>query len=78
MTSIERLAVAALEREGSMGMDRLVRQVAAELYREALQKGAGLVDLGLFGADLFVFEVIRELDLADGVLWKIEPAIGAR
>lgn len=77
-TPVERLAVATLRREGALPIDRLVQQVASELYCEAVRNGAWIVDLGLFGSVLFVPDVARELEAGHGILWEIETGEGAR
>jgi hypothetical protein len=72
VTSVERLAVAALKENGAQPLHRLVERVAAELYREELRHGATTLDIGLFGSNLFVPDVLGELDARNGSLWRIE------
>jgi hypothetical protein len=55
-----------------ISFDKLVKIVAADLYAEELRKGAGVLDIGLFGSRLFNNDIVRELEARDGVLWKIK------
>ena len=71
-TPIERLAIAALQCEGVLSLESLVRQVAFDLYHEELRNGAGVLDIGFYGSGLFVSEVAREIQARSGTLWKIE------
>ncbi len=71
-TPVERLAVETLKREGPTSFKRLVERIAREVYFDEVRNGAWILDIGLFGPDLFVPEVNFELKAADGVLWKIE------
>lgn len=64
--------VAKLKREGKIPFRVLVERVARDLYLDELRRGAWVVDIGLFGEALFVPEVVRELQAADGILWDIE------
>lgn len=57
---------------GPVSFEQLVNHVAAELYKEELRMGAGVLDIGLFGSRLFNGEVIQELKAADGILWEIK------
>ena len=72
VTPVERLAVATLKREGPLRTEVLVDRLAHDLYLDALRRGGGVLDIGLFGASLFVPEVVGELEAGDGTLWKIE------
>lgn len=78
LTAVERLAVSALRHEGAMPLLLLAERVAQDLYRDALRHGAWVLDIGLFGRDIFVPDVVRELEAASGVLWEIESVEGAR
>lgn len=71
-TPVERLAVEILKREGRTSLKRLVADVAREVYFDEVRRGAWVLDIGLYGPDLFVTEVISELNAANGILWKIE------
>jgi len=57
---------------GPVSLAKLVKRVAEDLYTEELRKGAGVLDIGLFGGRLFNRDVVRELNAGDGFLWKIE------
>ncbi len=77
-TPVERLAVAALGREGALAYTTLVERVADRLYREELRMGLWAADIGLWGKGLFLTEIAREIDAAAGLLWRIEdPAVSA-
>jgi hypothetical protein len=69
-TPIEQRLLAKLK-AGSVSFENLVQIVAADLYKEELRKGAGVLDIGLFGGRLFNSDIVRELKAADGILWKI-------
>ena len=69
---IERAAVANLKQQGALPLDLLVQRVAAQLYRDELRNGAAAVDIGLLGSDLFVPEVMGEIQARNGSLWRIE------
>lgn len=71
-TPVERLAVEILKCEGRTSLTKLVERVARELYFDEVRKGAAVLDIGLFGPGLFVPNVVGELRLAEGILWKIE------
>lgn len=67
----ERLIVEALAGPGRLRVDALVPLVAAVLYREELRHGGSAADLGLFGARVFVPDVLRALEAGNGRLWTI-------
>jgi hypothetical protein len=71
-TDIERLAVAALKQGSTSSLGSLVNHVARELYREEVARGAGVLDIGLFGPNLFINDVAFELRAGNGILWYIE------
>jgi hypothetical protein len=68
------LVVATLKRKGAISLDRLVEQVAFDLYREELRAGGWILDLGVFGSAPFVSDAARELEAGHGILWEIEAA----
>jgi hypothetical protein len=68
--------LAARLRAGPIPRSTLVAAVAAELYRDELSKGAGVLDIGLFGSRLFSGEVIQALKAANGILWEIREPTG--
>ncbi len=74
LTPVERLVVATLKRKGAISLDRLVEQVAFDLYREELRAGGWILDLGVFGSAPFVSDAARELEAGHGILWEIEAA----
>ncbi len=72
ITSVERLTVATLKREGIIAFALLVERVASEVYSEELRNGAWILDIGLFGSRLFVPAVAGEIKARNGTLWQIE------
>lgn len=71
-TPIERRLAAALQAKGPVAVATLVKRVAGDLHAEELHKGAGVLDIGLYGDRLFNQDVLRELKAADGILWEIK------
>ena len=71
-TPIEHRLTSALKKVGVISFEQLVKTVAADLYAEELRKGAGVLDIGLFGSRLFNDDVVRELNAGDGILWEIK------
>ena len=71
-TPAEQLAVSILASTGAMPLHTLAERVASELYRQELRKGAGVLDIGLFGSRLFKDDVVREIESADGILWEVQ------
>lgn len=76
VTPIERLAVSSLKQEGAIPFRLLVERVASAVYFEELRKGAWVLDIGMFGARLFVRDVVREIEAGNGILWEIEKTEG--
>jgi hypothetical protein len=70
-TPIERLAISTLKL-GAVPLYLLVERVAADLYVEEIRNGAWVLDIGLFGSDLFVPDVAREIEAGNGTFWQIE------
>ena len=71
-TPIEHRLISVLKKVGAVSLEKLVKTVAADLYAEELRKGAGVLDIGLFGSRLFNDDVVRELNAGDGILWEIK------
>ena len=71
-TPIEHQLSATLKMTGPVSVASLVKRVAVDLYAEELRKGAGVLDIGLYGDRLFNQDVVRELKAADGILWEIK------
>ena len=69
---ISQKLVLAVAQAGAIPMERLVTMIAAEVYEEELRRGAGVLDIGLFGSRLFYEDVIRELHAGDGIFWDID------
>ena len=71
-TPTERLAVAVLKRGTATSLSFLIDSVAREIYRQELAAGAGFLDIGLFGPNLFARDIALELSAGNGILWQIE------
>jgi hypothetical protein len=69
---IERAAIENLKQQSPLSLDQLVQRVAAQLYRDELRHGAAAVDIGLLGSEIFVPEVMGEIQARNGSLWRIE------
>jgi hypothetical protein len=68
---VELLAISMLASEGPLPFDFIVECIAKELYRREL-KHAWLLDIGLFGSQLFVPSVAKAIEVGHGILWRIE------
>jgi hypothetical protein len=77
-TPVEQLAINVLKREGRTSFTKLLEHVARELYSDEVRSGAWALDIGLYGPNLFVPDVVSELKSGDGILWKIEEPEGQR
>jgi hypothetical protein len=73
-TAIEKLTVSALNREGAIPFDSLVERVTSELYVEELSNGAWILDIGLFGKNLFIPDAVQEIKAGAGTLWQIDKS----
>ena len=73
-TPIAQRVLSAFAGGDSMPFERLIKTVADQLYDEELRKGAGILDIGLFGSRLFHEEVVRELHAGDGIFWDIKKS----
>jgi hypothetical protein len=71
-TPIEKLTVSALNREGAIPFQLLVERVTSELYVEELSNGAWILDIGLFGKNLFISDAVQEIKAGAGTLWQID------
>ncbi len=71
LTPIEQRLTAMLN-AGPIPFAELVKTAAKDLYTEELRRGAGVLDIGLFGDGLFNRDLVRELMSGDGVLWEIK------
>jgi hypothetical protein len=60
-----------LQLDSAIPLHVVVHRVAGELFKQEVAAGGWLVDLGLFGSTLFVPEVLKEIQAADGTLWQI-------
>src|ERR1044072_2219265 len=61
-----------LDRTESIAYDELVWGLSSFLYEQEVKIGGWALDIGVFGASLFVPEARRELELAKGILWEID------
>lgn len=77
-TFLEELVLSVLQRDRTMLLEDLAERVAGALYADALRHGAGALDIGFFGAKLFVPAVVREVEEGHGTLWEIQPPEGER
>lgn len=71
-TAIEQRLMSRLKETGPVSFSSLVNAIAADLYTDELRRGAGVLDIGLFGSRLFTGDVVQELKAGDGILWEIE------
>lgn len=72
--AVERAAISQLREQGAVPIYLLVQQLASQLYLDELRNGGAAVDIGFFGASLFVPEVVRTIRERNGTLWKISAA----
>jgi len=73
-TAVERSVIATLNEVDTIAFGSLVKRIARDLYSEEVTMGAGILDIGLFGPDLFVDDVTAELKAGNGILWSIESS----
>lgn len=73
-TPLESRALSRLHQSGQESLSRLAVELAREVYAEELRGGGWVLDIGLYGPELFLDEVLAELRAADGILWEIVPA----
>ena len=71
LTPIEQRLTSMLKNAGPIPFAKLVKTAAKHLYTEELRRGAGVLDIGLFGDGLFNRDLVQELMSGDGVLWEI-------
>lgn len=71
-TSAERRAVALLTREGAVPLERVIEQVARDLYRDELRHGGSTAEIGFAGSALFQGDAERVIADAAGSLWMID------
>ena len=69
---VERRAVALLAREGAVPLRRLIEQVARDLYRDAMERGGSMAEIGFSGSALFRADAERVIAEAAGSLWMID------
>jgi hypothetical protein len=71
-TKTERIVLQLLDESGAMDYGDLVSQLSSFLYTQEVKIGGWALDLGIFGASLFVSEARHELELGNGILWEID------
>jgi hypothetical protein len=71
-TETEKFVLRLLDRRESIAYDELVWGLSSFLYEQEVKIGGWALDIGVFGASLFVPEARRELELAKGILWEID------
>ena len=71
-TETEKFVLQLLEESGPIGYDDLVSRLSSFLYKQEVKIGGWALDIGVFGASLFVSEARRELELGKGILWEID------
>lgn len=70
ISEIERSTVAILRENGESDLGSLLREVARQVYRKEIRRGSA-ADLGVWGPELFLRDVAREIWAGDGALWTI-------
>jgi hypothetical protein len=71
-TLAERRAVALLAREGAVPLQRLIQQVARDLYRHELRHGGSTAEIGFPGTALFRSDAELAIANATGSLWIVD------
>jgi hypothetical protein len=71
LTPEECLIVRELGGAEPRAVDDLVAIVSRTLYREDWRRGGWIVDIGIFGPNLFAPDVVRALEAGNGQLWTI-------
>jgi hypothetical protein len=67
----DRLIVNALAGPGCLPIGTLIDQVAVAVYREMLREDGSVADVGLFGARIFVPDILWALEAGNGHRWAI-------
>jgi hypothetical protein len=71
-TETEKFILHLLDRSGAIGYEDLVSRLSSFLYQREVKIGGWALDIGVFGASLFVSEARRELESGKGILWEID------
>ena len=71
-TETEKFILHLLDRSGPIGYEDLVSRLSSFLYQQEVKIGGWALDIGVFGASLFVSEARRELESGKGILWEID------
>jgi hypothetical protein len=72
-SKVELLATAILQSRGALPLQRLVDQVADELFRQEFGF-AWALDIGVLGSTVFAADVAKAIETGEGSLWKITEA----
>lgn len=70
----EKFVLQLLADSGAVGYDDVVARLSAFLYKQEVKIGGWALDIGVFGASLFVSEARRELESGKGIFWEIDSA----
>jgi hypothetical protein len=68
----EKFVLQLLQRNEPLDCHELISRLSSLLYQREVKIGGWALDLGIFGASLFVSEARRELELGKGILWEID------
>jgi hypothetical protein len=71
-TETEKFILHLLDRSGAIGYEALVWRLSSFLYQREAKIGGWALDIGVFGASLFVSEARREVESGKGILWEID------
>jgi hypothetical protein len=71
-TETERFVLQLLDARNAIAYNELLSRLSSFLYKQELKIGGWALDIGVFGASLFVSEACRELELGKQILWDID------
>lgn len=69
--SAEEFAASLISEQAALSYHELVARLADYLYRQEMDAGAWVVDIGLFGSTLFDGDAMRVWEAGRGELWEI-------
>lgn len=72
LSATEELTVKRLKQKGAAPFPEMIDYIARQLFFDEVRRGGALLDIGLFGLNLFRPQAVSELKAGDGILWKIE------
>ena len=70
-TETEKFVLQLLDASGAISYEELVSRLSFFLYQREVKIGGWALDIGVFGASLFVSEARRELESGKAILWEI-------